>query len=75
MALDPQLLEILACPDDKGPLLYFEGEGALYNPRRAAPLSVIVGRDGRVVWSHEGFVSGDRDEVRAQIERALAVPR
>ena len=33
VALDPQLLEILACPDDKGPLLYFEGEGALYNPR------------------------------------------
>lgn len=33
MALDSQLLEILACPDDKGPLLYFEGEGALYNPR------------------------------------------
>lgn len=33
MALDPQLLEILACPEDKGPLLYFEGEGALYNPR------------------------------------------
>ncbi len=33
MALDPQLLEILACPEDKGPLLYFEGEAALYNPR------------------------------------------
>jgi uncharacterized protein YbaR (Trm112 family) len=33
MALDPQLLEILACPEDKGPLLYFEDEGALYNPR------------------------------------------
>ena len=33
MALDPQLLDILACPDDKGPLLYFEGEAALYNPR------------------------------------------
>ena len=33
MALDPQLLEILACPEDKGPLLYFESEGALYNPR------------------------------------------
>lgn len=33
MALDSQLLEILACPDDKGPLLYFEGESALYNPR------------------------------------------
>ena len=33
MALDPQLLEILACPEDKGPLLYFEDESALYNPR------------------------------------------
>ena len=32
MALDPQLLEILACPDDKGPLLYFEDEHSLYNP-------------------------------------------
>ena len=33
MALDPQLLEILACPEDKGPLLYFGDEDALYNPR------------------------------------------
>jgi uncharacterized protein len=33
MALDAQLLEILACPDDKGPLLYFEDEDRLYNPR------------------------------------------
>jgi uncharacterized protein YbaR (Trm112 family) len=33
MALDPQLLEILACPEDKGPLLYFEDESILYNPR------------------------------------------
>ena len=33
MALDPRLLEILACPDDKGPLLYFPDEDSLYNPR------------------------------------------
>ena len=33
MALDPRLLEILACPDDKGPLLYFADEQSLYNPR------------------------------------------
>lgn len=33
MALDPQLLEILACPDDKGPLLYFADEDSLYNRR------------------------------------------
>ena len=34
MALDTMLLAILACPDDKGPLLYFEDEDSLYNPRR-----------------------------------------
>ena len=33
MSLDPQLLEILACPQDKGPLLYFADEDSLYNPR------------------------------------------
>lgn len=33
MALAQQLLDILACPEDKGPLLYFEQEGWLYNPR------------------------------------------
>ena len=33
MALDQQLLDILACPEDKGPLLYFESEDTLYNPR------------------------------------------
>ena len=33
MSLDPQLLEILACPQDKGPLLYFADESLLYNPR------------------------------------------
>jgi uncharacterized protein YbaR (Trm112 family) len=33
MALDPLLLDILACPEDRGPLYYFEDEDSLYNPR------------------------------------------
>lgn len=33
MPLDPKLLEILACPEDKGPLLYFAADQFLYNPR------------------------------------------
>jgi uncharacterized protein len=33
MVLNPKLLEILACPQDKGPLLYFADEDCLYNPR------------------------------------------
>ena len=33
MALSPALLDILACPEDKGPLYYLADEDALYNPR------------------------------------------
>jgi uncharacterized protein YbaR (Trm112 family) len=33
MALDDRLLDILGCAIDKGPLLYFVDENALYNPR------------------------------------------
>ena len=33
MALDAALLEILACPEDKGPLYYLADEDVLYNPR------------------------------------------
>jgi uncharacterized protein len=33
MPLDPLLIELLACPEDKGPLLFFEDEDLLYNPR------------------------------------------
>ena len=31
--LNPQLLSILACPQDKGPLYFIADEDALYNPR------------------------------------------
>jgi uncharacterized protein len=43
MALDPKLLEILACPDDKGPLLYFADEQSLYNPRLKRRYRVLDG--------------------------------
>jgi uncharacterized protein YbaR (Trm112 family) len=33
MPLDPQLLEILVCPEDKGALVYVESEGVLLNER------------------------------------------
>jgi uncharacterized protein YbaR (Trm112 family) len=43
MPLDPILLEVLACPEDKGTLLYFEDEEVLYNPRLRRRYAV---RDG-----------------------------
>ncbi len=33
MTLSADLLAILACPEDKGPLYYLEDESILYNPR------------------------------------------
>jgi uncharacterized protein YbaR (Trm112 family) len=33
MSVDPTLLEILVCPDDKGPLQYIESDQVLFNPR------------------------------------------
>ena len=32
MSLDPLLLDVLACPEAKGPLLWFDDEEVLYNP-------------------------------------------
>jgi uncharacterized protein len=43
MALDPLLLEVLACPEDKGPLLYFADEDLLYNPRLRRSYAVTDG--------------------------------
>ncbi|MCL4448582.1 MAG: Trm112 family protein [Actinobacteria bacterium] len=40
MTLDPVLLEILACPQDKGPLYYFADEDSLYNPRLKCRYSI-----------------------------------
>jgi uncharacterized protein YbaR (Trm112 family) len=40
MALDQLLLEVLACPEDKGPLIYFADEDRLYNPRLRRSYSV-----------------------------------
>lgn len=35
MSLDPQLLEVLVCPQDKGPLTYIEKDEVLVNERLA----------------------------------------
>jgi uncharacterized protein YbaR (Trm112 family) len=43
MALDQRLLDILACPEDKGPLLYVEEEDVLYNPRLRRAYAITDG--------------------------------
>ena len=41
MTLDQSLLEILACPQDKGPLFYIESENILVNPRLKRSYAVV----------------------------------
>jgi uncharacterized protein len=43
MTLDPLLIDVLACPEDKGPLLYFADEDTLYNPRLKRRYRVLDG--------------------------------
>ncbi|MBF6245817.1 MULTISPECIES: Trm112 family protein [Nocardia] len=66
--LDPTLLSLLACPEDKGPLSLVrdaEGNSVLYNPRlrRAYPVDngipVLLVDEARAVGDaeHEAFIA------------------
>lgn len=67
--LDPRLLEILACPEDKGPLLYFADEQSLYNPRLHRRYAV---REGIPVMLIDEAVSVDEDEHQRLVAKAEA---
>ncbi len=67
--LDPRLLEILACPEDKGPLLYFADEQVLYNPRLHRTYEV---RDGIPVMLIDEATSVDDAEHERLVAKAQA---
>jgi uncharacterized protein len=62
MALDPALLQILACPKDKGPLYHIEAEDLLYNPRQRLVYPI---RDGiPVMLIDEASQADDAEHAR-----------
>ncbi len=69
MALDARLLEILACPEDKGPLLYFAADDLLYNPRLHRRYEV---RDGIPVMLIDEAVTVDDEEHARLMAKAEA---
>ena len=74
MTLDPLLIEVLACPEDKGPLLYFDDEQILFNPRLHRTYPV---RDGIPVMliDEATTVAADEDaRLNAKAESGGAVP-
>lgn len=42
-----------------------------FNPRRAAPYSLIIDRNEKTSWTHEGYVPGDEKKVEAAVLEAL----
>ena len=60
MTLDSQLLAVLACPEDKGPLYYLADEAVLFNPRLARTYAV---RDGIPVMLVEEATTLSDDEL------------
>ncbi|HKH88365.1 MAG TPA: Trm112 family protein [Acidimicrobiales bacterium] len=68
MALDPLLLEILACPEDKGPLLYFEDEDTLYNPRLRRRYRILDGIPVMLVDEAETVSEDEHSRLEAKAE-------
>ncbi len=68
MALDPKLLEILACPQDKGPLLYFADEDSLYNPRLHRRYLITDGIPIMLVDEAESVDTAEHERLVAKAE-------
>lgn len=68
MSLDPLLIEVLACPVDKQPLLFFADEDVLYNPRLRRSYAV---RDGiPVLLIDESTEVGESEHERLMAKAA-----
>ena len=69
MALNPKLLEVLACPEDKGPLLYFEDEASLYNPRLKRRYAITDDIPNMLIDESETVGDDEHDRLVAKAER------
>ena len=73
MALDPELLEILACPESKAPLVYFEEEAFLFCPTSKLKYPIKDGIPVMLVDEAERVDDGEAEKLVATAkERGLA---
>ena len=68
MSLDPLLIEVLACPEDKGPLLYFADEDLLYNPRLRRSYAVQDGIPVMLIDEATTVETAEHDRLMAKAE-------
>jgi len=74
MPLDPRLLEILACPEDKGPLLYFRADGFLYNPRLKRRYRIDDGVPVMLVEEAQAVADDEHTKLLAQAKAEGIAP-
>ena len=70
MSLDPLLLDVLACPVDKGPLLWFDDEDILYNPRLRKSYAVVDGVPVLLVDEAATVGEAEHERLTAKAESA-----
>ncbi len=67
MALDSRLLEILACPEDKGPLFYLGDVDGLYNPRLRRRYAIRDGIPIMLVEEAESVADAEHDRLMQRV--------
>jgi uncharacterized protein YbaR (Trm112 family) len=69
MTLDPLLLDVLACPVDKEPLLWFADEDTLYNPRLHKSYKVVDGVPVLLVEEGTDVTEAEHERLTAKAEK------
>lgn len=65
---DDRLLEYLACPEDKGPLWYFDAEDLLYNPRLQRAYPIVDGIPVMIIDDARSVPTAEHDQLMATAE-------
>lgn len=62
--IDPLLLEIIVCPEDKGPVIHFPGE-FFYNPRLQRAYPIVDGIPSMLVDSAKDVDDEQHERIMA----------
>jgi uncharacterized protein YbaR (Trm112 family) len=73
VSLEAPLLKILACPIDKGELLYFDDDDFLYNPRLRRRYRVACGVPVMLAAESEAVSGDEHGSLMRRFERGGAV--
>jgi uncharacterized protein YbaR (Trm112 family) len=73
-SLAPELLSILACPEDKGPLYYIEDLDVLFNPRLQRVYRVREGIPVMLIDEAQTLETSEGERLMARVEAEGIAP-